>query len=176
MTTRSRAVALSLLSILLTAGAATAQRGDDSERASKNGKAEGSVGGVSLTLEYGRPEVREREIWGALVPWGEVWRTGANEATTIELGGDVLVEGQPLPAGRYGLFTIPGEEEWVVVFNRVADQWGAYDYDAGEDALRVTVRPRAAEHVEALDFEVGDEGIVLRWEELAVPVSIAAAP
>jgi len=168
-------LAAPLLTALALSGTAWAQRGDDSDRVSKNGGAEGTVDGVSVVLDYGRPEVREREIWGGLVPWGEVWRTGANEATTIELGADVLVEGESLPAGRYGLFTIPGEGEWTIIFNRVADQWGAFDYDAAEDALRVTVEPQAAEHVEALDFEVGDDGIVLRWEEVAVPVSIAAA-
>jgi len=168
-------LAAPLLTALVLSGTAWAQRGDDSDRVSKNGGAEGTVDGVSVVLDYGRPEVREREIWGGLVPWGEVWRTGANEATTIELGADVLVEGESLPAGRYGLFTIPGEGEWTIIFNRVADQWGAFDYDAAEDALRVTVEPQAAEHVEALDFEVGDDGIVLRWEEVAVPVSIAAA-
>lgn len=176
MTIRSHRLAVTPLSILLFAGAVFAQRGDDSDRVSKNGRAEGTVDGVSVILEYGRPEAREREIWGTLVPWDAVWRTGANEATTIELGADVLVEGRPLPAGRYGLFTIPGEDEWVVIFNREADQWGAFDYDAAEDALRVTVRPQTAEHVEAMDFEVGDDGIVLRWGTLAVPVSIAAAP
>jgi len=170
-----RGLVTTLLTPLLLSATAWAQRGDDSDRVSKNGRAEGTVDGVSVVLDYGRPEVRDRPIWGALVPWGEIWRTGANEATTIELGADVLVEGESLPAGRYGLFTIPGEDEWTIIFNRVADQWGAFDYDPAQDALRVTVEPQAAEHVEALDFEVGDDGIVLRWEAVAVPVSIAAA-
>ncbi|MEZ5332457.1 MAG: DUF2911 domain-containing protein [Thermoanaerobaculia bacterium] len=169
-----RTAATGLLSIVLAASAAVAERGDDADRVSKNGRAEGTVDGISVVLEYGRPEVRGREIWGGLVPYGEVWRTGANEATTLELGSDALIEGEPLAAGRYGLFTVPGEEEWVVAFNRVADQWGAFDYDAAEDALRVTVEPRAAEHVEAMDFEITESGIALRWAELAVPVSISA--
>jgi hypothetical protein len=168
------AFAFALASTLLLASTALAQRADDADRVSKNGAAEGTVDGVPVVLEYGRPEVRDRDVWGELVPWGEVWRTGANEATTIELGSDALVEGEPLAAGRYGLFTVPGETAWVVVFNRVADQWGAFDYDAAQDVLRVTVEPRAAEHVEAMDFEIVEDGIVLRWEELAVPISIAA--
>jgi hypothetical protein len=174
MITRPR-LAATLLAALVLTGTARAQRGDDSDRVSKNGRAEGTVDGVSVVLEYGRPEVREREVWGALVPWGEVWRTGANEATTIEIGADVLIEGESLPAGRYGFFTIPGEGEWTIIFNRVADQWGAFDYDPAEDALRVSVEPQAAEHLEAMDFEVGGDGIVLRWGEVAVPISIAAA-
>lgn len=174
MTTRAAIRSFALIAVLLCAGALSAERGDDSDRVSKNGRAEGTVDGVGVVLEYGRPEVRGREIWGALVPYGEVWRTGANEATTIEVASDVLVEGRPLAAGRYGLFTIPGEEDWVVIFNEVADQWGAFDYDPAEDALRVTVEPEPADHVEAMDFAVGESGVVLRWAELAVPVSISA--
>ena len=151
-----------------------AERGDDAERASKNGKTEGSIEGVDVTLEFGRPNVKSRAIWGGLVPYGEVWRTGANEATTISISKDVLVEGKELAAGTYGLFTIPGESEWVVIFNKVADQWGAMKYDEAEDALRVTVKPEAAEFVESMDFEIDGSDVVLRWEKLAVPVTVSA--
>lgn len=138
---------------------AFAGRGDDAKRKSKNGKTEGTIAGVAVTLEYGRPNVAGREIWGKLVPWGQVWRTGADEATTITFGKDVLVEGQKLAAGTYALFTIPGEGEWTVVFNRTAEQWGAYDYDAKQDALRVTVKPGAtAAPVESLDFVIEGTG------------------
>lgn len=160
---------------LLVAGPAFAERGDDSERASKNGMAGGSIGDVEVTLHYGRPNVKERDVWGGLVPYGKVWRTGADEATTVTFSDDVMIEGEALPAGTYALFTIPGEEEWTVIFNKTAEQWGAYDYDDAEDALRVTVTPRETEMMETMDFQVGDGEVVLMWDELAVPVSVAAA-
>lgn len=176
---RSKTLVVPILAVALVASLlvlpAAAERGDDSDRVSKNGKTTGSVDGVDVVLEYGRPNVKEREIWGGLVPYDKVWRTGANEATTISFSDDVMVEGEPLAAGTYALFTIPGEEEWTVIFNRVAEQWGAYDYDAGQDALRVTVQPEARDHVESMDFVIEDGEVVLRWEKLAVPVSVSAA-
>lgn len=151
-----------------------AQRGDDTDRASKNGKAEGSIQGISVTLEYGRPNVKGRQIWGGLVPYDKVWRTGANEATTITFSGAVAVEGEPLPAGTYALFTIPGESEWTIIFNKVAKQWGAMKYDAAEDALRVTVKPEPAAYEETMDFRIQDSRVILRWEKLAIPFSVTA--
>lgn len=170
-----RSLVLVLALALLATGVALAERGDDADRASKNGRAEGRVDGVAVVIEYGRPKVKGREIWGGLVPFDRVWRTGANEATTIEVGAAVLVEGEHLPAGRYGLFTVPGREGWTIVFNRVADQWGAFNYDASQDALRVDVEPRESDQTEELTFEIGDEGFVLQWADLEVPVSIEAA-
>jgi len=156
------------------AGDALPPRGDG-DRASPNGRAEGTVGGVPVVVTFGRPGVKGREIFGGLIPYGKVWRTGANEATAIRLGADARVEGQPLSAGVYGLFTIPGEDSWTVVFNRVAKQWGAYDYDAGQDALRVEVTPTAHETTEQMDIVVDDEALRIRWADVEVPVSIAAA-
>ncbi len=153
-----------------------AERGDDANRKSKNGKASGAVDGVEITLEYGRPNVNGREIWGGLVPWDKVWRTGADEATTISFSADVTIGDERLAAGTYGLFTVPGKDGWQFIFNTVADQWGAYEYDAGKDALRVGAAPEAAEHVEAMDFRIDDSSVVLRWDELAVAVEVAAAP
>ena len=164
-----------LVALSLLATPAFAERGDDSNRASKNGMASGTVDGVEVTVHYGRPNVKERDIWGTLVPYDRVWRTGADEATTITFGADVEVAGEPLPAGTYSLFTIPGEEEWTVIFNHVAEQWGAYDYDEAEDALRVTVTPEEHEMVETLTFEVAEDAVVMSWDELAVPVAVAAA-
>lgn len=164
-----------VLLLAVTALPALAERGDDANRASKNGKTEGSVDGVSVTLEYGRPKVKGRTIWGGLVPYGKVWRTGADEATTITFGQDVTVEGEKLPAGTYGLFTIPGEEGWTVIFNQVAQQWGAFKYDSAKDVLRVTVQPRPHEPVEEMDFVLDGDQVVLRWEKLAVPFTVKAA-
>lgn len=159
---------------LLAALPALAGRGDDSDRVSKNGKTAGTIDGVSVTLEYGRPNVKGRTIWGGLVPYGKVWRTGANEATTITFGADVTVEGETLAAGTYGLFTLPGEGEWTVIFNQVADQWGAFDYDSSKDVLRVTVEPRDHDMVETMDFVIEGGEVVLRWEKLAVPFAVSA--
>jgi hypothetical protein len=155
---------------------AFAERGDDSGRASKNGKTEGVIDGVSVTLEYGRPNVKEREIWGALVPFGSVWRTGADEATTITFAADVTIQGEPLAAGTYGLFTIPGESEWTVIFNKVANQWGAFSYNSEQDALRVSAKPAAAEHVESMEFAIDGSNVVLRWERLAVGFEVGGTP
>jgi len=159
---------------ILVAGVASAQRDDDSGRASKNGRTEGDSGGVGVVLEYGRPNVKGRDLWGGLVPYGKVWRTGADEATTLTLAADAMVEDESLSAGSYALFTIPGEDEWTVIFNRTAEQWGAFNYDPGEDALRVTVTPGSGEHVESMDFVIEGDAVVLRWGELTLPLRISA--
>jgi hypothetical protein len=162
------------IAALFATSPATAQRADDTDRASKNGKTEASIDGVEITLEYGRPNVNDREIWGALVPFGEVWRTGANEATTIAVSKDVTVDGQALPAGTYSVFTIPGETEWTVIFNNVASQWGSFNYDPDQDALRVAVNPVEIEYVESMDFAVDGSTVMLRWEKVGVPFEVAA--
>ena len=161
--------------IAITVGSAPiwAQRGDDANRLSKNGKTQGVVDGVEITVEYGRPSVKDRKIWGGLVPYDRIWRTGADEATTITLGSDASVGGEALPAGVYSLFTIPGEQSWTVVFNRVSEQWGAFNYDESKDALRVEVEPHTAEFVETLEFQIEGAELVLRWAELAVPIAFA---
>ncbi|KAB2950951.1 MAG: DUF2911 domain-containing protein [Thermoanaerobaculia bacterium] len=176
MRTMSLAVAVASAALALaTAAPASAGRGDDAQRKSKNGRVEGSVGGAAVVIEYGRPNVNGREVWGALVPWGQVWRTGADEATTISFDRDVAIAGQPLAKGTYALFTIPGEKSWTIVFNRVAAQWGAFDYDAKQDALRVEVAARAHEPTETLTFALEGDTVVLRWERLEVPFAVRAA-
>jgi len=159
---------------LVVAAPVLAQRGDDAKRKSKNGHAEGDIAGVHVVIDYGRPSVGGRQIWGALVPYGQVWRTGADEATTISFDKDVTIEGQPLAAGTYGLFTIPTAGKWTVIFNKTANQWGAFKYDAGQDALRVEVSPAAHEAVEQLTFAVSESKVVLTWEQLAVEFRVAA--
>src|SRR5678815_1632494 len=104
-----------------------------------------TMGLTDVKVNYGAPAVKGRTIWGGLVPYGEVWRAGANEATTIEFSGDVNMEGQPLKAGKYSLFFIPGEKEWTVIVNKVWDQWGAYKYDSTQDAIRFIVEPKMNE-------------------------------
>src|ERR1051325_4681111 len=111
---------------------------------------------TDIKIVYHRPLVNGRKIWGGLVPLGEVWRAGANENTTVELSSDVNVEGQALPKGTYGLHMIPTADTWTVIFSKMATAWGSYTYDQKEDALRVTVKPRAIEMEEALEFEFED--------------------
>ncbi len=167
-------VALALL-VLLASLSAAAQRGNDSGRASKNGNSTSTIDGVEVTIDFGRPNVKGRTIWGGLVPLGRVWRSGADEATTISFSKDVKIEGSSLAAGTYGLFTVPGEDEWTIVFNKVSEQWGAFNYSDSEDALRVNVKPKAADHEESLNFEIEGSHVVLRWEKLAVGFKVGAA-
>lgn len=163
-------VALLTLTLSLTA---TAQQ-DKSQRPSPPVTASNSFGNTKVVINYGSPAVKGREIWGKLVPYGKVWRTGANEATTFEVTTDVMIEGKKLAAGRYALFTIPGEEEWTIIFNKTADQWGAYGYKAEDDALRITATPAShGEMAERLVFQIVPDGdakaaVTLYWEKVAV--------
>ena len=174
---RNRYTQLLLCALVLVAIALPlwAERADDTDRKSKNGKTVGTIDGVEVTLEYGRPNVKGREIWGGLVPFDKVWRTGADEATTITFGADVTVQGEKLAAGTYALFTVPGEDSWEFVFNKVAKQWGAYKHDPGQDALRVSAKPGSGDHVESMDFVIEGSSVVLRWEKLTVGIEVAAA-
>jgi hypothetical protein len=165
---------LTTLALLALASPLAAERGDDSKRKSKNGLAEGAIDGVEIAIAYGRPNVKGRSVWGGLVPYGKVLRTGADEATTISFSADVTVEGKALAAGTYALFTVPDEGTCEIVFNKVANQWGAFNYDAGQDALRVTVAPAESDFVETLTFDVGGGSVVLRWAELVVAFGVAA--
>jgi hypothetical protein len=172
-----------LLLALLTAIPAlslVAQRGSDEPRVSANASVSQTIGVTEVTISYGRPGVKGRTIWGDLVPYGEVWRAGANEATTISFSSDVLIEDQKVAAGTYALFAIPGQEEWTVIFNKTAKQWGAFSHDAGQDALRVKVKAKAAPHEEWMSFSFeklsgSSAHAVLRWEKLAVPFGIQVA-
>src|SRR5213596_529251 len=112
---------------------------------------------TDITVKYHRPLVNGRKIWGGLVPYGKVWRAGANENTTIEFSDPVSIEGQPLAKGVYGLHMIPNPDSWTVIFSKTNTGWGSYSYDQKEDALRVNVKPRPlAEAKEALEFDFED--------------------
>ncbi len=139
-----------------------------------------AIGTTDMTITYSRPGVKGRQIWGALVPYDKVWRTGANEATTVSFTDDVTINGQPLTKGTYSLATIPGQDSWTVIFNKVADQWGAFSYDATKDALRVTAKPEKGAFTEWMTFEVPQVSwdkatVVLRWENVAVPFTVETA-
>ncbi len=134
------------------------------------------IDGVEVIVTYGSPSVKERTIWGELVPYDVVWRTGANEATTFSVNQAIMVAGQELPAGTYGLFTIPGESDWTIIFNETAEQWGAYEYDESKDVLRVKVSPEMSEEAsETMEFGVSGNDVIIMWENVAVPFTIEAA-
>lgn len=135
------------------------------------------IGITDITIDYHRPLVRGRKIFGGLQAYGQVWRAGANYNTTIEFSDPVTVEGQTLPKGVYGLHLIPGETSWVVIFSRNSTSWGSFTYDKAEDALRVTVKPQAIENREALSYDFDDPKptsalITMRWERVAVPFKV----
>lgn len=173
-TNRSIRLLAALIALMLALPVVAAERGDDAKRKSKNGKTTGTIDGVEVTIEYGRPNVNGRKIWGGLVPYGKVWRTGADEATTITFSGEVQVGDKVLDAGTYALFTVPGEDRWEFVFNRVAEQWGAFNHDPKQDVAKVTGQPSASEHVEAMQFAIDGSDVVLHWEKLAVGFSVKA--
>jgi hypothetical protein len=135
---------------------------------------QGSVSGVKTTIVYGRPSARGRKMVGKKDPYGQVWRTGANEATTIEFNADVKIDGKDLPEGKYALFTIPNEKEWVIIFNKVTDQWGAYDYQQKEDALRVTVKAvNTKNFTETFTIKLEKDKISLAWENFYVAFRVS---
>ncbi len=133
----------------------------------------GKSGNAAILINYGSPSVKGRVIWGDLVPYGKVWRAGANEATTFKTDKDIMVEGKKLAKGTYGLFAIPGEKEWIIIFNKTANQWGAYDYKQSDDVLRVSVKSKKSSSMnERLIYTINANGFSLLWENLEVPVSI----
>lgn len=138
------------------------------EKASPAKTAEGMVGDATITINYSSPAVKGRTIFGgddALEPFGKVWRAGANEATTFTTTKDIMVEGKKLPAGTYGFFVIPGETNSTFIFNKVAKQWGAFDYDEAEDVLRVSVPSQQSSSLEErLVYEVKPDSFEIRWE------------
>ncbi len=160
----------------LVAPATAQERGNEEARVSPNAAVSQTIGTTQVRITYGRPQVKGRTIFGELVPYNEVWRTGANEATTFSVSSDVTIEGEPLSAGTYSLYTIPGPDTWTIIFNNVANQWGT-NYDESEDALRVEVSAESAPPREMMTFlfeEVTDTAgtCVLHWAEVRVPFEI----
>lgn len=145
----------------------------EKKRTSPAASAEGTIGDLKVTVAYSAPSADGRKIMGGLVPYGEVWRTGANNATTVELSKAAKVEGKDLAAGKYELFTIPGETEWVIIFQKATGQWGHYSYKKENDVLRVNVKPgKSKEFVETFKIAVEKDGLALSWENTLVKVGI----
>jgi hypothetical protein len=188
--------------LLAACAASTAQaQGLRTPRPSQKASVMQTIGVTDVTITYSRPGVKGRTIWGdppsgaaagtatlddartrakdaAIVPYGHVWRTGANEATTFQTTDDVLINGQPLKAGTYSLHTIPGRDEWTIIFNADPGQWGSFTYDDKKDVLRVKARPQAAPDTQEwllYTFDpVGDTSarVNIRWEKLTVPFTV----
>lgn len=151
---------------------------DKSKRPSPPATATGKVMGATITINYSSPAVKGRKIWGGLVPYDKVWRAGANEATIFTTDKDIMVEGKKLAAGKYSLFTTPGEKQWTVFFNSETGQWGDTrggdaNMDPKKTVLEVKVTPKMLSTAqESLLYSVTASGFTLSWDKLAVPVSI----
>lgn len=194
---------LSCLAVLVV-GASLSMLGQiRAPRASQKASVMQTIGVTDVTITYSRPGVKGRKIWGdplpsqaevkgeatlddqnlrpagaAIVPWGHAWRTGANEATQFVVTDDVWINGQKLAAGSYSLHTVPTKDEWTIIFNSVANQWGSFNYDAAKDTLRVKVKPEwVNENQEWLEYSiepVGDTSarVNIRWEKVSVPFTV----
>lgn len=197
---RSLVVSFAFAFVLSAVQLATAQARPPVPRASQKSTVAHTVGTSEVSVTYSRPAVKGRLVYGEwpgggsgeetidnqntrpegapLVAWGRVWRTGANEATLFEVNDDVLINGQPLSAGKYSLHSLPGKDEWTFIFNKDDGQWGSFTYDATKDALRVKSKPTwVADNQELLTFDIaapeGDTATVtLRWEKLSVPFTV----
>ena len=167
------------LAILGLGGTVSAQNDLNLPDVSQAAEVKQRIALTDITINYHRPLVNGRKIWGGVVPYGKVWRAGANENTTIEFSDSVSIEGKPLAKGVYGLHMIPNPDSWTVIFSKTNTGWGSYSYKQDEDALRVDVKPRPlAEMKDALEFEFEDlkpdsTAVTLKWEKLGVPFTVS---
>jgi len=167
------------LSVLLIASRALLA--DQAKRASPHEQVTATLGGKKVTIDYGRPFKKGREIFGKLVPFGQVWRTGADEATVLTSEGNLTLGELKLPKGSYTLFTIPGEKEWQLVVNKAAKQWGAYSYDAKQDLGRAKMAvTAAAAPVEQFTITLDADGkgkagtLKLSWDKTVASIAVSA--
>jgi len=166
-----------IILFILVAVAATAVESlaQDKKPLSPQETVKGTVDGASIEIVYCRPSARGRKIIGDVVPLGKVWRTGANANTTIQFDKAVTIEGKELAAGKYALFTIPNENEWVIIFNKKTDQWGSYDYEKNkdQDALQVTVKTgKTKAFVETFTISVDKDQVNMEWENTAISFKV----
>ena len=144
---------------------------DKSKRPSPPAKAKvTTTKGVAITIDYSQPSVKSRTIGKEIAPFGEVWRTGANEATVFEVNKDVTIAGKKLMAGKYGLYSIPGEKEWTIIFNKKSNLWGSNGYSQADDAMRfVSKSGKAKTFTEKMTFAINESGLVsLMWGDVQV--------
>ena len=167
------------LSIVLVAFAGKAQ---PSHPNSPHLTATGNVGGANVSITYGSPGVKGREIWGALVPYDKAWRAGADEATIFETDKDLMVQDMKLPAGKYTLFATPGKDEWTFTFNSQVGQWGitrsgVANFDAAKNVIVVKVKPKkSATMMENLTYVITNKHFELNWDHTSVPVTLSTVP
>lgn len=168
-------IAVCSLALLITIPAAAQERSNDSAKASPNASVSQTIGTTQVTLTYGRPSVNNRDIFGGLVPYDEVWRTGANESTAITFSDDVMIEGERVDEGTYSLYTLPGEDMWNIIINDKLS-WGT-QYDMSEDVLRVEVDAEESFFVEQMliyfeDVSADSGDMVIHWADTRVSVQI----
>lgn len=148
-----------------------ASQAQDKKPLSPAETATGKIGNATVAISYSSPSVRDREIWGALVPYGKVWRAGANAATTFETDKTLSVEGKELPAGKYSVFIIPEKDNATVIFNKELNHRGTEKYDEANDQLRVKVKTAAVAKTEKLTYTITPKGFNLAWDKVSIPVS-----
>ncbi len=168
-----RILSLALMTLILSSTSVFAQMA--LPRPSPKASVMQTIGTTDVTIVYSRPGVKGRQIWGALVPFDKVWRTGANEATTITFSDDVKINGSKLAKGAYSLHTIPSQNEWTLIFNSLIP--AGYSHDESKDVLRVKVKPEAAPHQEWMLFTIPNPSMTsaqveLRWDKIMVPFTI----
>ena len=170
--------AIVVATLVLGASAAEAQQ-LELPRPSPTAHVSQTIGVTDITVDYSSPAVNGRPIWGALVPYDKVWRTGANAATKLTFSKDVLVADKPVPAGSYALFTIPGKSSWTVILNKNFNQNGSTGYKESDDLLRFTATPQASAPRERLaflfaDFDNNHAALELEWERLRLTIPVRA--
>lgn len=166
-----------LIALLLVNNKISAQDNKPKVRISPKAEVMQTVGLTDIRIIYSRPGVKGRTIWGKLVPYNSVWRAGADEATKFIFSNDIVIEGKTLKKGSYSFFAIPGKNEWTLIFNKVADQWGAFEYNESQDALRIKVKPEKGNWQEWLAYTITKTSnttamIRLEWEKLKVPFKV----
>ena len=145
---------------------------DKSKRPSPPAQASAKIGDAMVTVDYSQPSAKGRQVFGELEKFGKVWRTGANENTTIEFTADVTIQGKKLAKGKYGLFTIPGEKEWTIIFNSKTDAWGSSSYNEKEDVLRVIAKSMENAHTEKFTISIDGNTVSLAWDKTKVDFKI----
>jgi hypothetical protein len=166
---------LSLFSLIMFFSLVSCAQQDKSKRPSPPAQAKEKVGELNVTIDYSQPSVKGRTIGKDIEPMaGQVWRTGANEATVFEVDKDAIVQGKPLPKGKYALFTIMDGDNWTIIFNKTWKQWGAFKYSQADDQLRVNVKATKAEpFAEKMTFSITHEGMVtLLWGDKKVEFTV----
>ena len=144
----------------------------DTTKRSIKSVAEGKIGKASFSINYHSPGVRSRILWGGLVPYDEVWVTGAHDATAITFDQDVVINSVTIPAGKYAFFTIPGKKEWIAIINKKWNQHLASEYDAADDIVRIKVKPQKNKHLERLQYFVEPTGIAVAWEKVKINIPV----